>query len=114
MYSYLRSNLVLFDMMNGHIDVDIPICLRPFVGSLLGNFVTDVGKSGFDWHTAPKDEGGHVTGWWLYVILDKRASAKSKLQFGETVHDAVPGRFWKPTPTIKHNTHWGAHDVATG
>ena len=74
-------------------DVDVPLSLRPRVGTLLTGFRAwlraNKSDSLFRIYAKDKEEGGHVTPWWLHVVCDERRTRKSQLQFGETVHPAV-------------------------
>jgi len=74
-----------FGMVPQHVDVNVPTILRPELGKLLAQFETYVTKKGYICRRKPKLDGGqHVTPWWLMVILESGAPAKSQCQFGET------------------------------
>ncbi len=73
-----------------HMDVDVPPSLQSLMGSLLADFEAYLRRRGFGGTRVPKRDGGnHVTAWWLHVPLRAEAPTKSRVVYGETVHDAV-------------------------
>jgi hypothetical protein len=73
------------------IDIDVPVCLQHLLGSLLGHFVEFFLENVLHatiWRTQ-KNDGGHVTPWWLYARMSLAAPRRSVLQFGETTYKAV-------------------------
>lgn len=82
-------------MANGHLDVNVPVALRGRLGTLLEALEAALEEKGIRSWRVEKLPGGHITPWWLYACLDKRAPKLSQVQFGETVHQAV-----NPTPHL--------------
>ncbi len=73
-----------------HVDVDVPPALQSLMGSLLADFEAHLRRRGFVGTRVPKRDGGnHVTAWWLHVPLRAEAPTKSRVVYGETIHDAV-------------------------
>ena len=62
---------------NGHIDVAVPAALQPRIGSLLAAFEAALLADGHRPWRQEKEEGGHVTPWWLYLSLSEEAGDTS-------------------------------------
>ena len=71
-------------MLPQHMDVVVPPVLRSRLGQLLGEFESFLLCKGHTTRRQNKERGGHVAAWWLYVLLENRAPAKSEVQFGES------------------------------
>ena len=78
---------------SGHGDVDVPLALRGRLGGLLAEMEGWLRLRGVSVRRVAKEEGGHITPWWLYAVLDPAAPSRSRVVFGETKHEAV-----NPTP----------------
>ena len=71
-------------MANGHQDVDLPPSSLHRAGGFLADFGAFLRGLGFHTWTVQKEPGGHLTAFWLYVVLDAHCSKRSKVQFGCT------------------------------
>ncbi len=79
--------------MNGHLDVDLPNCLRHRLGSLLACLERYLEGRVVQLRRVEKEPGGHATPWWIYAQLSPAAKSSSVVVFGETDHaevNAVP------------------------
>ena len=74
-------------MANGHDDMNVPMALVPFVGSLLGLLERYLIDQGWTPRVRHKQAGGHATDFWLYLHVNG-SSRKDRVVFGETLHDA--------------------------
>ena len=78
--------LVLVMEANGQRDVNVPLCLRGRLGSLLASLQQFLQDRGIEQKRVPKEPGGHVTDWWIYATLSGLAPSSSVVVFGETEH----------------------------
>jgi hypothetical protein len=74
----------------GHVDVNIPLELRPRVGALLQEFKCYLLEHDqVNLTCDAKPSGGHITPWWLHLTMSAGAPTESRLQFGETLYAKV-------------------------
>ena len=71
--------------MASHYDVDVPLILRPRLGSLLEEFECFLAGHGRVTRRKAKSAGGHITAWWLIWSESTKCSAQSRILCGETV-----------------------------
>ena len=71
-------------MLPPHVDFNIPACLQARRGTLLDAFEKSLKLQSYNTRREDKEEGNHLTPWFLYVRLSSHAPSKSEVQFGET------------------------------
>ena len=105
---YLSDTVVPASIAKGYAPVTVPRELRGDVGSLLTSFANYIQAKGLHHRFRVKTKGGHVTEWWLYVVLDSHKS-DSEMQFGESTFVKVlaDGRTgWRTSGRIEQLV-WG-------
>ena len=85
---YAQDAVVNGAHAHGFADVNIPVEMQCEVKFLLSSLKHYVHARHLVHWVVDKEKGGHATDWWLYCKLDIR-NQKSRVQFGETVHDEV-------------------------
>ena len=95
-------------MLPPHVDVNIPACLQARRGTLLDAFEKSLKLQSYHTRREDKEEGNHLTPWFLYVRLSGRAPSKSEVQFGETEFadvNPVPHLWSRAKEDYRHAAH---------
>ena len=93
----------------GHVDANVPAALLPFVGRLLERLEKRLQGAGIHCWREAKEDGGHITPWWLYASLGATAPRQSQVVFGETIHKEVNPR---PHLWVRGKQKWLPEAVA--
>ena len=69
---------------HGHCDVNLSPATWHRAGGFLAEFAQWLNSLGFHTWTVGKEQGNHLTPFWLYTRMDSGSPAKSQIQFGCT------------------------------